>query len=115
MGNKDWLEKDFYAVLGVKRDASEAEIKKAYRALALRTIPTQTTATREPRSASRESPRRLRSSPGRRRDPGTTACAPSSLPVHFDPPVFKSTPPPALGRINLSIGLLFGAGTLRHG
>ena len=34
MANQDWFDKDFYKSLGVASDASETEIKKAYRKLA---------------------------------------------------------------------------------
>ncbi len=34
MSQKDWIEKDYYKALGVQKDASQAEIKKAFRALA---------------------------------------------------------------------------------
>jgi molecular chaperone DnaJ len=34
MASQDWFDKDFYKILGVAKDASEAEIKKTYRKLA---------------------------------------------------------------------------------
>ena len=34
MSGQDWLEKDYYAALGVPKDADQAAIKKAYRKLA---------------------------------------------------------------------------------
>ena len=34
MASQDWFEKDFYAALGVKKDVSDAELKKVYRKLA---------------------------------------------------------------------------------
>ena len=34
MANQDWFDRDFYKSLGVASDASDSEIKKAYRKLA---------------------------------------------------------------------------------
>lgn len=39
MSQRDWIEKDYYAVLGLTKNASKDEIKKAYRKLAQRYHP----------------------------------------------------------------------------
>lgn len=41
MSGQDWLEKDFYATLGVAKDADDAALKKAYRKLARQYHPDQ--------------------------------------------------------------------------
>ncbi|MDO5747778.1 MAG: DnaJ C-terminal domain-containing protein [Actinomycetaceae bacterium] len=41
MAGQDWIEKDFYKILGVKKDADQQTIKKAYRKLARKYHPDQ--------------------------------------------------------------------------
>jgi DnaJ-class molecular chaperone len=51
------LDKDYYAIIGVPREATEEEIRRAYRRQALEWHPIAARATRERRSASGRSVR----------------------------------------------------------
>lgn len=41
MASQDWVDKDFYAILGVSKDATDADIKKTYRKMARKYHPDQ--------------------------------------------------------------------------
>mmetsp|Transcript_7811 Transcript_7811/g.35491 ORF Transcript_7811/g.35491 Transcript_7811/m.35491 type:complete len:204 (+) Transcript_7811:214-825(+) len=68
--------RDYYAVLGVDRNANDDQLKKAYRKMAVSGTPTRTRTTRRrPRPSSRRSARRTMFSRTRTNEPSTTSTA----------------------------------------
>jgi len=57
MASQDWFDKDFYKILGVSKDVSDAELKKVYRKLARQYHPDSNPGDARRRLASRKSPR----------------------------------------------------------
>ena len=74
----DWAQKDFYAELGVKKDATNAEIKKAYRKLARANHPDSNPGDEPSTRSSSRSPRPTTSSATPRSARSTTRCASST-------------------------------------
>ena len=48
MSTKDWAEKDYYKILGVNRDCSDTDIRKAYRRESLKHHPDKVCFCRSP-------------------------------------------------------------------
>lgn len=76
MASQDWIDKDFYAILGVSKDASDADMRRRTASWRASTTLTPTPVMQPPNRSSRTSPKPTRSSPTRKSASNTTPSVP---------------------------------------
>ncbi|WP_031511495.1 molecular chaperone DnaJ [Streptomyces megasporus] len=105
MSTKDFVEKDYYKVLGVPKDATEAEIKKAYRKLAREYHPDANKGDRQAEERFKEvsEAHDVLGDPKRRKEYDEARAL-------FGAGGFRTGPGAAGGGFNFDLGDLFGGG-----
>ena len=103
MAQREWVEKDFYKELGVSSDASQKEIKNAYRKLLPNSIRTRT---RLAPNGSRRFPRHIascRTRPSARSTTKPDGCSPAAGSAAADSAAAAATSADSVGMASSSI------------